>query len=69
MIAPGLRADLMLVSGDPLSDISSVEFPTAVMANGVWLDRDDLERLEKASYRGSLPRSVVNLLPILLGRS
>ncbi len=69
MIVPGLRADLMLVSGDPLSDISSVEFPTAVMANGVWLDRDDLERLEKASYRGSLPRSVVNLLPILLGRS
>lgn len=67
VIAPGQRADLILVSGNPLSDISSVEYPTAVMANGVWLDRDDLERLEEASFDGSLPRSVLNALPILTG--
>ena len=67
MIAPGLRADLILVSGDPLSDVSSVEYPTAVMANGVWLDQGDLQRLDAVSRQGSLPRSVLNALPILLG--
>jgi imidazolonepropionase-like amidohydrolase len=67
VIAPGLRADLVLVSGDPLSDVSSVEYPSAVMANGVWLDQGDLERLDEVSRHGSLPRSVLNALPILLG--
>ena len=65
--APGMRGDLLLVSGDPLSDVSSVEYPAAVMANGVWLDQDALNRLEAASYQGSLPRSVLNALPVLLG--
>lgn len=68
VIAPGLRADLILVPGDPLSDISSLEHPTAVMANGVWLDGEDLERLEETSHQGSLPRSVLNVLPVLVGR-
>ena len=67
VIAPGMRGDLLLVSGDPLSDVSSVEYPAAVMANGVWLDQDALNRLEAASYQGSLPRSVLNALPVLLG--
>lgn len=67
-IAPGLRADLVLVSGDPLSDVSVVEFPDAVMVNGVWLDRADLDDLERAAGKGSLLRSVLNVLPILLGR-
>ena len=68
VIAPGLRADLILVPGDPLSDISSLEHPTAVMAQGVWLDGEDLQRLEETSHQGSLPRSVLNVLPVLLGR-
>lgn len=68
VIAPGLRADLILVPGDPLSDISRVEYPTGVMAQGVWLDGEDLARLEAASQQGSLPRSVLNVLPVLLGR-
>lgn len=67
-IAPGLRADLVLVSGDPLSDVSVVEFPDAVMVNGVWLDRGALDELEHTASKGSLLRSAANVLPILLGR-
>ena len=67
-IAPGLRADLVLVNGDPLSDVSVVEFPDAVMVNGIWLDRAELDDLERAAGKGSLLRSVTNVLPILLGR-
>ncbi|WP_439636282.1 amidohydrolase family protein [Oceanicaulis sp.] len=67
-IAPGLRADLVLVSGDPLSDVAVVEFPDAVMVNGIWLDRAELDDLERAAGKGSLLRSVTNVLPILLGR-
>ena len=67
-IAPGLRADLVLVSGDPLRDVTVVEFPDAVMVNGIWLDRAELDDLERAAGKGSLLRSVTNILPILLGR-
>ena len=67
-IAPGLRADLVWVSGDPLRDVTVVEFPDAVMVNGIWLDRAALDDLERAAGKGSLLRSVTNGRPILLGR-
>lgn len=41
----GKRADLILVSGNPLNDISKLRRPEAVFTNGWVLMRQDLERL------------------------
>jgi hypothetical protein len=35
----GKRADLLLVDGNPLSDLRTLQRPCGVMANGRWLDR------------------------------
>lgn len=48
-IAPGMRADLVLVRDNPLEDVSRLERPEAVMVGGVWLTRTDLDALEAAS--------------------
>lgn len=56
-IAPGFRANLILVDGDPLSDVSVVENPRAVILRGVYLDTDKLEDLRKGAGQTSLPRS------------
>ncbi len=40
-IAPGMRADLLLVEGDPTTDISAVENTVAVWKGGVRDDRSD----------------------------
>jgi imidazolonepropionase-like amidohydrolase len=37
-VAPGKRADLVLVAGDPLKDISAMRNVRRVMLNGVWVD-------------------------------
>ncbi|MCK9489347.1 MAG: CIA30 family protein [Xanthomonadales bacterium] len=39
-IAPGLRADLLLVDGDPLSDITATRALTGVWKNGYPVERD-----------------------------
>ena len=44
-ISPGLRADLLLVDGNPLEDISRLREPAGVMAHGRWYSRRDLQRL------------------------
>ena len=36
-IAPGLRADLLLVSGNPLEDLSVLARPDGVMVRGIWI--------------------------------
>lgn len=36
-VRPGLRADLLLVSGDPRSDLSVLEHPDGVVLRGRWL--------------------------------
>src|SRR4029453_12249121 len=38
-IAPGQRADLLLVSGNPLRDLSVLKQPEGVMARGRWIPR------------------------------
>lgn len=57
VIAPGYRANLILVDGDPLRDIGVVENPAAVMIRGVWLDEDKLTALNKGAAQTSIPRT------------
>jgi hypothetical protein len=45
VIAPGARADLVLLDGNPLADIGAVRGIGAVVAAGVAYERDDLDRL------------------------
>jgi imidazolonepropionase-like amidohydrolase len=44
-IAPGRRADLVLLERDPLQDIAAVRDIAAVVANGQFLDRKALDRI------------------------
>ena len=44
-VAKGMRADLLLVKGDPLSDLSILRRPEAVIAGGQVYDRDALDAM------------------------
>ena len=44
-VKPGLRADLVLVTGNPLEDVASLREPVGVMVRGRWLARSDLEEM------------------------
>jgi hypothetical protein len=44
-IAPGKRADLLLLSANPLRDVRAVAAPEVVLVNGFVLRRDALDRL------------------------
>lgn len=44
-VAEGMRADLVVTDADPLADLQTLRRPSAVMCNGVLLDRDALDRL------------------------
>src|SRR5690606_4446353 len=66
-VAPGFAANLVLVDGDPLSDVSVLEQPAGVMVRGVWLDDKDLNELRHASKQSSLARTVRRIAPMLLG--
>ena len=44
-IAPGYRADIILVRGDPLRDLSALQRPMYVVTQGRVLDRTVLDRL------------------------
>lgn len=44
-IAPGQRADLLLVSGNPLQDLTVLKRPLGVMAHGRWHPRQELDAL------------------------
>lgn len=45
-IAPGRRADLVLLSSNPLEGLATLRRPQAVIIRGKVLDRDDLDRIE-----------------------
>ena len=51
-LAPGTRADLLLVDGNPLEDLSRLKSPAGVMVRGTWLPRDRLQGM-LAALRGS----------------
>jgi imidazolonepropionase-like amidohydrolase len=44
-IALGMRADLLLVEGNPLDDITRLRAPVGVMARGRWYPRVELQRM------------------------
>jgi len=44
-IETGKRADLILVSGNPLEDISTIRVPLGVMAAGRWFSGEELSQL------------------------
>lgn len=54
-IVAGARADLVLLDGDPLQDVSALRSPEAVMVRGRWLGRDELDAMlaEVAAARRS----------------
>jgi imidazolonepropionase-like amidohydrolase len=58
VIAPGYRANLVLLPEDPLARIGAVEFPASVMVGGYWMDDARLEELREAARDTSLLRSV-----------
>ena len=44
-IAPGKRADLLLVEGNPLEDLAFLAKPLGVMVRGIWLPRTKLDEM------------------------
>ncbi|HOP20687.1 MAG TPA: amidohydrolase family protein [Amphiplicatus sp.] len=67
-IAPGYRANLILVDGDPLSNVSVVENPAGVMVGGVWLDEKKLGELRAAAGKTSIPRSARRVIAALMSK-
>ncbi|MFO0890993.1 MAG: amidohydrolase family protein [Isosphaeraceae bacterium] len=57
-IAPGMRADLVLLAANPLEDIRNTTRIDAVSVGGRWLDRRALDRmLDRAGERVGKPAS------------
>lgn len=44
-ITPGRRADLVLVTGNPLDDLDVLRKPAGVMVRGRWLPATELETM------------------------
>lgn len=66
VIAPGYRANLVLLPEDPLTHVGAVEFPAAVMLGGYWMNGTKLEELKQAAHDTSLIRSVWRALQMKL---
>jgi imidazolonepropionase-like amidohydrolase len=51
-VEPGKRADLILVTGNPLDDAANIAQPAGVMVSGRWLSRDVIdEKLRQIAGR------------------
>ena len=44
-IAPGFQADMVLVDGDPLADMTRLRRPAGVMVRGQWLTAAQLDAM------------------------
>jgi len=66
VIATGYRANLVLLSEDPLANISAVEFPSAVMLRGQWMDDIKLKELREGARNTSIIRSLWRALQMKL---
>jgi imidazolonepropionase-like amidohydrolase len=66
MVRPGYRANLVLLSGDPLGNISALETPDAVMVSGQWLNEADLMELHEGARQTSFLRSFRRAAAMLL---
>jgi imidazolonepropionase-like amidohydrolase len=51
-IATGKRADLLLIDGNPLDDVTRLKRPTGVMTRGRWFTRDQLQQMMTALAQG-----------------
>lgn len=56
-VAPGMRADLLLLDQDPEADFAALRHPAGVMATGRWYDAATLSRLldEAAAHNRAPP--------------
>lgn len=66
VIAPGYRANLVLLPEDPLQHIDAVEFPAAVMIKGLWLDETGLAAMRNSAKDTSFVRSLWRVLEMKL---
>lgn len=66
VIAPGYRANLILLPEDPLTQIGAVEFPIGVMSGGYWLDDIELEAMRNSAKDTSFVRSLWRVLEMKL---
>lgn len=55
-IAPGMRADLVLLARNPLEDAAHIAWPDGVMVGGRWLDRATLDAGLEAIAERNAPR-------------
>lgn len=62
VIAPGYRANLVLLRADPLDQIDAVAFPSGVMIGGQWIDETELDELRAAAADTSFARSLWRVL-------
>ena len=53
VVAPGARADLLLLDGDPVADLGALEAPAGVMVRGRWF-REPESRSDPAGPAGGL---------------
>lgn len=44
ILAEGMRADMILLEGNPLEDLSHIQKHAGVMVSGRWLSREDIDR-------------------------
>lgn len=66
VIAPGYRANLVLLANNPLDNISAIEHPVGVMIRGHLLQQAELKELRAASADTSLTRSAWRALQMQL---
>ena len=44
VIASGMRADLVLLDGNPIESLENLKSPAGVMVRGKWLPRTEIEK-------------------------
>lgn len=66
IIAPGWRANLLLLDGDPLADVSALENPAGVMIGGRWIDEGGLRKMREGARQTSFIRSARRAVALLL---
>lgn len=59
-VAPGYRAEFILVNGDPLTDISVVEHPIGLLLGNTWMDAAQLEQLHASAFQHDPARTQAN---------
>ncbi|HSF38884.1 MAG TPA: amidohydrolase family protein [Thermoanaerobaculia bacterium] len=71
-LAPGKRADLVLLAADPLASLANLRHPAGVMVRGLWLDRKALDemlgRLEEIYRRSAADKTLANPSAAQIGR-